>query len=176
MIEEMTAAGHPPPHFRAEPYLFSVTFYNKQERPPVALWQRTMNERQVKALEYMQRYGRITSREYQQLCPDVSVETLRLDLANLVEKGVLLKIGDKKGRTTFSSEGVGFQVTGCFRFQVVTGRRKGETRGRGVLSQTYPNFNLGYNHATRNTQHATRFTHHFKEDPRWTCISVMSTA
>ncbi len=97
MIEEMTNAGHPPPQFRAEPYLFGVTFYNKQERPPVAQWQRTMNERQVKALEYMQRYGRITSREYQALCPDVSAETLRLDLSDLVDRGVLLKIGDKKG-------------------------------------------------------------------------------
>lgn len=97
MIEEMTAAGLPPPHFRAEPYLFSVTFYNRRERPPIAQWQRMMNQRQAKALEYLQRHGRITSREYQALCPDVSAETLRLDLADLVEKGILLKIGDKKG-------------------------------------------------------------------------------
>ena len=97
MIEEMTAAGHPPPHFRAEPYLFSVTLYNKQERPPIARWQFQMNERQAKALEYVQRHGRITNREYRALCPDVSAETLRLDLKDLVDKGVLLKIGDKKG-------------------------------------------------------------------------------
>ena len=97
MIEEMTAAGHPPPHFRAEPYLFSVTLYNKQERPPIARWQFMMNERQAKALEYIQRHGRITNREYRALCPDVSAETLRLDLKDLVDKGVLLKIGDKKG-------------------------------------------------------------------------------
>jgi len=97
MIEEMTAAGHPPPHFRAEPYVFSVTLYNKQERPPIARWQFTMNERQAKALEYIQRHGRITNREYRALCPDVSAETLRLDLKDLVDKGVLLKIGDKKG-------------------------------------------------------------------------------
>jgi ATP-dependent DNA helicase RecG len=97
MIDEMTAAGHPPPQFRAEPYLFSVTFYNKRERPPIARWQRVMNERQAKALEYMQRHGRITNREYRGLCPDVSAETLRLDLNDLVEKGILLKIGDKKG-------------------------------------------------------------------------------
>jgi len=97
MIDEMTSAGHAPPRFRAEPYLFSVTFYNKRERPPVAQWQRVMNERQTKALEYLQRNGRITSREYHRLCPDVSAETLRLDLVDLVERGVLLKIGDKKG-------------------------------------------------------------------------------
>ncbi len=97
MIDEMTSTGHPPPQFRAEPYLFGVTFYNKQERPPVARWQRVMNERQAKALEYLQRHGRITSREYHAICPDVSTETLRLDLSDLVDKGILLKIGDKKG-------------------------------------------------------------------------------
>lgn len=97
MIEEMTAAGHPPPHFQARPTLFSVTLYNKQVRPPIARWQFVMNERQAKALEYVQRYGRITNREYRALCPDVSAETLRLDLRDLVEKGVLLKVGDKKG-------------------------------------------------------------------------------
>jgi ATP-dependent DNA helicase RecG len=97
MIEEMTASGHTPPQFRAETYLFSVTLYNKQERPPIARWQWVMNERQAKALDYLQRQGRITNREYRALCPDVSAETLRLDLADLTEKGVLLKIGDKKG-------------------------------------------------------------------------------
>lgn len=97
MIEQMTAAGLPPPEFRAEPYLFSVTFYNRQERPPMLAGQRTMSERQMKALDYIRRHGRITNREYQTICPHVSPETLRLDLADLVEKGVLLKIGDKKG-------------------------------------------------------------------------------
>ena len=97
MIDEMTSAGHPPPTFRAEPYLFGVTFHNKQDRPPIARWQRVMNERQTKALEYLHRQGRITSREYRALCPDVSAETLRLDLVDLVDKGILLKIGDKKG-------------------------------------------------------------------------------
>jgi len=97
MIDEMVSAGHPPPQFRAEPYLFSVTLYNKRERPPIARWQRMMNERQAKAVEYVQRHERITSREYHHLCPDVSAETLRLDLADLVDKGILLKIGDKKG-------------------------------------------------------------------------------
>jgi len=97
MIDEMTSAGHAPPQFKAQPFLFSVVFYNKQERPPIAQWQRTMNERQAKALEYLQRHGRITSREYRGICPDVSAETLRLDLSDLVERGILLKVGDKKG-------------------------------------------------------------------------------
>jgi len=41
--------------------------------------------------------GSITNREYRLLCPDVSPETLRLDLSDLVDRGLLLKIGAKKG-------------------------------------------------------------------------------
>ena len=37
-----------------------------------------MNERQDKALAFIQRHGRITNRDYQDLCPEVSPETLRL--------------------------------------------------------------------------------------------------
>jgi len=97
MIEEMVRAGHPPPRFKDTPYSFTVTLYNVRERAPLPSWTRTMNERQAKALAYVQEHGRITNREYRSFCPDVSVETLRLDLADLVEQGVLLKIGAKKG-------------------------------------------------------------------------------
>ena len=97
MIEEMVRAGHPPPKFKDTPYSFTVTLYNVRERAPVPAWTRTMNERQVRALTYVQERGRITNREYRKLCPDVSTETLRLDLVDLVERGVLLKIGAKKG-------------------------------------------------------------------------------
>ncbi|NLE46135.1 MAG: transcriptional regulator [Chloroflexi bacterium] len=97
MIEEMVQAGHPPPKFRDTPFAFTVTLYNVRERLPTPAWARTMNERQARALTYLQEHGRITNREYREFCPDVSPETLRLDLAELVDRGVLLKIGDKKG-------------------------------------------------------------------------------
>jgi ATP-dependent DNA helicase RecG len=97
MIEEMVRAGHPPPRFRDTPSSFSVALYNVRERAPLPAWTRTMNERQARALAYVQEHGRITSREYQNLCPDVSAETLRLDMVDLVEQGTLLKIGAKKG-------------------------------------------------------------------------------
>jgi ATP-dependent DNA helicase RecG len=97
MIEEMVRGGHPPPKFKDTPYAFTVTLYNVRERAPLPAWTRTMNERQAKALTYVQEHGRITNREYRNLCPDVSAETLRLDLADLVERGVLMKIGAKKG-------------------------------------------------------------------------------
>ena len=60
-------------------------------------WTRNMNERQARALNFVREGGSITNREYQRLCQDVSAETLRLDLKDLVERGLLLKIGSKKG-------------------------------------------------------------------------------
>ncbi|MGQ9584386.1 MAG: ATP-binding protein [Anaerolineae bacterium] len=97
MIEAMVEAGHPPPRFRATPYSVTVTLYNVRERPVMPAWQKDMNERQLRALAYIQEKGSITNREYRELCPSVTAETLRLDLADLVDKGVLLKIGDKRG-------------------------------------------------------------------------------
>jgi ATP-dependent DNA helicase RecG len=55
-----------------------------------------LNPRQENALSYLSRHKRITNRDYQELCPDVHPETLRRDLVDLVSKGVLLKIGDKR--------------------------------------------------------------------------------
>jgi ATP-dependent DNA helicase RecG len=97
MIDEMARAGHPNPDFKATPFSFTVTLYNRQERTPMFEWEDDMNERQLKALNYVQQYDRITNREYRELCPHVSGETVRLDLADLVSRGVLLKIGDKRG-------------------------------------------------------------------------------
>jgi len=97
MIEDMTQAGHPPPQFKAQPQSFTVVLSNVRERRAVPTWEKVMNERQVRALTYCRDRGSITNREYQQLCPDVSAETLRIDLADLVNRGVLLRIGAKKG-------------------------------------------------------------------------------
>ncbi|MCI0397418.1 MAG: putative DNA binding domain-containing protein [Chloroflexi bacterium] len=97
MIEEMVQSGHPPPQFKATPYSFTVLLANARERASVPRWTRSMNERQARALTYVRENGSITNREYQRLCPDVSAETLRLDLADLVERSILLKIGSKKG-------------------------------------------------------------------------------
>jgi ATP-dependent DNA helicase RecG len=97
MIEEMLQFGHPPPEFRATPYSFTVKLYSRLDRPPEMHWDSNMNERQMRAMAFLRTNGRITNRDYQALCPDVSSETLRLDLVDLVDKGLLLKIGDKKG-------------------------------------------------------------------------------
>lgn len=97
MIEDMVQAGHPPPAFHATSYAFSVTLKNVLERHPIPRWEHNMSERQMRALAYLQEYGRITNRDYRELCPDVSPETLRLDLVDLSHRGILLKIGSKRG-------------------------------------------------------------------------------
>ncbi|MGC8825529.1 MAG: ATP-binding protein, partial [Anaerolineae bacterium] len=97
MMSEMARAGHPPPVFHETPFSFTVTLYSRRDRAPIPVWEEDMNERQLKALNYIAQHGRITNREYRQLCPDVTAETIRLDLADLVARGILLKIGDKRG-------------------------------------------------------------------------------
>jgi len=97
MIEDMVSAGHPPPEFRDTSYSFTVTLRNTRVRRAAPAWESNMNERQLKALSYIQEHERITSREYRGLCPSVSPETLRLDLVDLVNHGLLLKIGAKRG-------------------------------------------------------------------------------
>lgn len=97
MIESMVQEGHPPPVFKARPHAFTVTLYNNRSRKIMPKWQGNMNERQIRAVGYIQDHGSIANREYQQICPDVSPETLRLDLSDMVKKSLLLKIGANKG-------------------------------------------------------------------------------
>ena len=98
MIEDMINSGHLPPEFDAKGHRFTVIFYNSKDSAQMLMqWEQNMNERQIKAAEYVQRHNSITNREYRDLCPHVGAETLRLDLADLVKKGVLLRIGEKRG-------------------------------------------------------------------------------
>jgi ATP-dependent DNA helicase RecG len=97
MIEDMVQAGHPAPDFKDTHYSFTVTLRNTRVRKAVPAWESNMNERQLKALSYIREHERITNRDYRNLCPDVTPETLRLDLVDLVDRGILLKIGAKRG-------------------------------------------------------------------------------
>jgi len=97
MIEVMEQAGHQPPNFDARPYSFAVTLQNEREKPKQPDWMRNTNHRQAKALQYIRDNGSITNREYRTLIDGVSAETLRLDMVDMVEKGILIKVGSKKG-------------------------------------------------------------------------------
>jgi len=97
MIELMQQAGHAPPIFDARPHSFAVTLHNSRMRAKLPAWSRNANRRQFHALQYIRARGSITNREFRRLVADVSAETLRLDLVDLVEKGILQKKGAKKG-------------------------------------------------------------------------------
>lgn len=97
MMEVMEQAGQRPPSFDARPYSFAVTLFNAREKPRAPEWTRNTNYRQARALQYIKEHGSITNREYRNLCEGISAETLRLDLVDMVDKGILLKVGSKKG-------------------------------------------------------------------------------
>jgi ATP-dependent DNA helicase RecG len=102
MIRLMAKAGLSAPRFAETAAGFQVTLVGQgsalvSEHVDTLRWQHLgLNERQEKALGYLADKGRITNREYQQLCPEVSAETIRRDLADLVGKNLLLKIGEKR--------------------------------------------------------------------------------
>ena len=103
MIKLMRDYGLPSPRFQETAGGFRVTLYGPpgegliSEEIDLSRWSHLdLNPRQEKALAYLLEKGRITNREYQELCPEVSSETIRRDLADLVNKNVLLKIGRKR--------------------------------------------------------------------------------
>ena len=97
MIEVMEQAGHSPPKFDARPYSFALALHNERKKPKPPEWSRDTNHRQARALQYIRENGSITNREFRGLINTVSAETLRLDLVDMVDKGILTKIGAKKG-------------------------------------------------------------------------------
>ena len=84
---EKTAAG------------FQVTLHRQVEAPaaPTVRWPHLdLSPRQRLALQYVVDHRRITNREYQKLVPDVSAETIRRDLSDLVHRDMLLRVGRKR--------------------------------------------------------------------------------
>ena len=107
VVNVMQAAGLRPPRFEEIAGSFRVTLYSQGEvarqwqqetdaLPLEVLQDPALNLRQRKALSYLSREKRITSRAYQELCPGVHPETLRRDLTELAGKGLIIKVGDKK--------------------------------------------------------------------------------
>jgi ATP-dependent DNA helicase RecG len=105
MLRQMADAGLPPPEFRETAAGFLVVLRGQagDDRYDVGgadtdEWRRMgLNERQIAALIHLAEQRRVTNRDLQDLAPDVSAETIRRDLADLVERGLLLKVGEKRG-------------------------------------------------------------------------------
>lgn len=113
MVRAMTDAGLAAPHFAETTAGFVVTLTSGHDNAVVVTTspaemkvdqvfarvqagQLVLNPRQEKAMQYLAAQGRITNSELQGLVPDVSAETIRRDLADLVDQGILLKVGEKR--------------------------------------------------------------------------------
>jgi len=57
-----------------------------------------LNERQIKAVRFIKENKSINLSSFRALIPEVSEKTLYRDLQELVKKGLLKEIGEKKGR------------------------------------------------------------------------------
>ena len=104
VVEVMRQSGLKAPKFDETAGTFRVTLFAADRVQPAmelvagvhAYQHLELNPRQQQALGFLLRKRRITNRDYQDLCPDVHSETLRRDLVDLVQRGVLIKIGDKR--------------------------------------------------------------------------------
>ena len=103
MQRQMADAGLPPPEFRETAAGFLVTLRGKGVvlatgiSVDTAAWEALgLNERQIAALVFLTESRRITNRDMQEQWPEVSPETIRRDLADLADRGLLLKIGQKR--------------------------------------------------------------------------------
>jgi len=106
ILRSVAERGLPPPNLTETAAGFRITLYSRpadaapQTAPSTRQWlEMGLNERQMAALRFLAERERITNADFQILCPGVSPETLRRDLADLVRRNLLLRIGEK--RATF---------------------------------------------------------------------------
>ena len=104
ILNQMSSAQLPPPTFQETPAGFMVKLQGRAQAQAglqgvdTRAWlKQGLNERQIAALLYLTEHQRITNRDYRDLQAAVSDETVRRDLADLVERGLLLRIGDRRG-------------------------------------------------------------------------------
>ena len=101
MNQEMQAVGLPRPDYRDTGNSFIVTLWGPGEGWMIEgqkpNWYPSLNQRQRKAIDYIEAQGQMTNREYQSLC-QVSQDMAHRDLLDLVNKEILKREG--KGRST----------------------------------------------------------------------------
>jgi ATP-dependent DNA helicase RecG len=101
VVTLMRQNGLQPPRFDEVAGTFKVTLFNEptgeEAFPDLSRFREMdLNPRQEMALNHLVSYRRISNSDLQALCPEVHPESLRRDLADLVARGVLIKIGDKR--------------------------------------------------------------------------------
>lgn len=97
IIDACNKAGLPTPVFEERFGGFLVVF-NKDIYTEEYLKGLGFNERQIKAVTYVKGERSINLSSFKRIVPDVSTKTLYRDLQDLVSKGILREVGEKKGR------------------------------------------------------------------------------
>jgi len=95
MISDCREAGLPEPDFEQRGPHFVVTLWRDWLTNKV-LTELHLNDRQLQAVTYIKKTGKITNSDYQQIT-GASRKTSTRDLDSLVEKNVLLRVGEKRG-------------------------------------------------------------------------------
>lgn len=96
MLKSFRAAGLPEPEFKEEFGGFSVYMFKNYTED--MLQEMGLNERQIKAMAHVSKTGSISIKEYSELVPEKSRGTLKRDLSDLVDKGLVKPIGSQKTR------------------------------------------------------------------------------
>jgi len=96
VFEAMRHEHHPDPELRPTPRSFTVVLRTAVDQLE-QLYGEDLSPRQLRALRFLATHDMITNSDYRELCPEVSAETVRLDLRDLVTRGILLRVGDKRG-------------------------------------------------------------------------------
>lgn len=95
IIETCKQADLPEPEMKEQDGGFIITLF-KDNLTEDRLTKLGLNDRQVKAVNFVKEKGKITNKEYQDL-NETSDRTALRDLENLTELGVFIKEGEKKG-------------------------------------------------------------------------------
>jgi ATP-dependent DNA helicase RecG len=73
-------------------------------------WMKGLNERQIKAMEYVSQHGQMTNREYQEFL-SVSRSTAKKELQALVLRGLLQQKGTGRSAHYVVAEKLGISMT-----------------------------------------------------------------
>nr|WP_319374708.1 ATP-binding protein [uncultured Methanobacterium sp.] len=97
MMKSLENAGLPEPDFKEEFAGFSVyllkNVYDKEYLKSLGL-----NRSQIQAVSHIQEHGSLTMSDFLRISPGINERTLRRYLADLVDKKLIIAIGEKKGR------------------------------------------------------------------------------
>ena len=86
------------PKIESDKYAVQIILFSTKEKFEEEKKCILLNERQQKALVFLKDYGKITNKDYKKLNQNISDKTAFRDLEDMVKKGLLKAIGEKKGR------------------------------------------------------------------------------